>query len=107
LPGLAHSREAQGPTHQYKSRDGTPAVHVSRGVCQEALPSFRQQRLRVQKREGQTAYRYRRKDLEPFAFVGIWEFARIFGEDILSAAIIVGEANSLVCCVTVVRHAPI
>jgi putative SOS response-associated peptidase YedK len=41
-------------------------------------------------------YRFVRKDLEPFAFAGIWEFARIEGEEILSAAIIVGEANSLV-----------
>jgi putative SOS response-associated peptidase YedK len=41
-------------------------------------------------------YRFVRRDLEPFAFAGIWEFARIEGEEILSAAIIVGEANSLV-----------
>jgi putative SOS response-associated peptidase YedK len=37
-----------------------------------------------------------RKDLEPFAFAGIWEFARLSGEEILSTAIIVGEANPLV-----------
>lgn len=36
------------------------------------------------------------KDLEPFAFAGIWEFARIVGEDIVSACIIVGEADRLV-----------
>ena len=29
----------------------------------------------------------------PFAFAGLWEFARINGEDLLSAAIIVGEPN--------------
>jgi putative SOS response-associated peptidase YedK len=45
---------------------------------------------------GKQPYRFTRKDLEPFAFAGIWEFARVGGEDILSAAIIVGEANSLV-----------
>jgi putative SOS response-associated peptidase YedK len=50
-----------------------------------------------EKREnGKQPYRFMRKDLEPFAFAGIWEFARIGGEEILSAAIIVGEANSLV-----------
>ena len=50
-----------------------------------------------EKREdGKQPYRFTRKDLEPFAFAGIWEFARIEGEEILSAAIIVGEANSLV-----------
>ena len=50
-----------------------------------------------EKREdGKQPYRFRRKDLEPFAFAGIWEFARIGGEEILSAAIIVGKANPLV-----------
>ena len=39
---------------------------------------------------------FSRKDLEPFAFAGIWEFARLGGEEILSAAIIVGEPNPLV-----------
>ena len=45
---------------------------------------------------GKQPYRYRRKDLEPFAFAGLWEFTRINGQELLSAAIIVGEANSLV-----------
>ena len=50
-----------------------------------------------QKRDnGKQPYRFRRKDLEPFAFAGIWEFARLGGEEILSTAIIVGEANPLV-----------
>lgn len=50
-----------------------------------------------EKREdGKQPYRFTRKDLEPFAFAGLWEYARIEGEEILSAAIIVGEANSLV-----------
>jgi putative SOS response-associated peptidase YedK len=50
-----------------------------------------------QKRDdGKQPYRFRRKDLEPFAFAGIWEFARLDGEEILSAAIIVGESNRLV-----------
>jgi putative SOS response-associated peptidase YedK len=50
-----------------------------------------------QKRDdGKQPYRFRRKDLEPFAFAGAWEFARLGGEEILSAAIIVGESNPLV-----------
>ena len=32
----------------------------------------------------------------PSAFAGIWEFARLGGEEILSTAMIVGEANPLV-----------
>jgi putative SOS response-associated peptidase YedK len=53
-----------------------------------------------EKREnGKQPYRFTRKDLEPFAFAGIWEFARIGGEEVRSAAIIVGEANPLVSCV--------
>ena len=46
--------------------------------------------------DGKQPYRFRRKDLEPFAFAGIWEFARLNGEEILSAAMIVGEPNPLV-----------
>ncbi len=49
-----------------------------------------------QREDGKQPYRFRRKDLEPFAFAGVWEFARIDGEDVLSAAIIVGKANPLV-----------
>jgi putative SOS response-associated peptidase YedK len=49
-----------------------------------------------QREDGNQPYRFRRKDLEPFAFAGIWEFARSAGEEILSAAMIVGEANPLV-----------
>ena len=50
-----------------------------------------------QRREnGKQPYRFHRKDLEPFAFAGIWEFTRLGGEEILSTAIIVGEANPLV-----------
>lgn len=50
-----------------------------------------------QKRDdGKQPYRFTRDDGEPFAFAGIWEFARIAGEELLSAAIIVGEPNPLV-----------
>ena len=49
-----------------------------------------------QRDDGKQPYRFRRKDLEPFAFAGIWEFNRLGGEDILSAAMIVGEPNPLV-----------
>jgi putative SOS response-associated peptidase YedK len=46
--------------------------------------------------DGKQAYRFRRKDLEPFAFAGIWEFARIREEEIVSACMIVGQPNPLV-----------
>ena len=46
--------------------------------------------------DGKQPWRFVRKDLEPFAFAGIWEFARLGGEDVLSACIIVGEPNPLV-----------
>jgi putative SOS response-associated peptidase YedK len=49
-----------------------------------------------QREDGKQPYRFRRKDLEPFAFAGIWEFARLAAEEILSAAMIVGEPNPLV-----------
>ena len=32
----------------------------------------------------------------PFAFAGVWEFIQLDGEEILSAAIVVGEPNPLV-----------
>ncbi|MCJ7787894.1 MAG: SOS response-associated peptidase, partial [Methyloceanibacter sp.] len=43
-----------------------------------------------QRADGKQPWRYRRKDLKPFAFAGLWEFARLGGEDIVSACIIVG-----------------
>ena len=46
--------------------------------------------------DGKQPYRFVRKDLEPFAFAGIWEFARLAGEDVVSTCMIVGEANPLV-----------
>ena len=46
--------------------------------------------------DGKQPYRFVRKDLEPFAFAGLWEFARIDGEEVLSATIIVGSPNSVV-----------
>ena len=49
-----------------------------------------------QRADGKQPWRFVRKDLEPFAFAGLWEFARLGGEDIVSAAIIVGEPNPLV-----------
>ena len=41
-------------------------------------------------------YRIRRRDLEPFAFAGLWEFSRVEGAEMLSAAIIVTSANEVV-----------
>lgn len=52
-----------------------------------------------QRADGKQPYRFRREDLEPFAFAGIWEFARLGAEEILSAAIIVGEPNPLAAAV--------
>jgi putative SOS response-associated peptidase YedK len=49
-----------------------------------------------QRSDGKQPFRFRRKDLEPFAYAGIWEFSRLNGEEILSAAMIVGEPNPLV-----------
>jgi putative SOS response-associated peptidase YedK len=49
--------------------------------------------------DGKQPYRFQREDLEPFAFAGLWEFARLDGKDILSAAIIVGEPNPLAAAV--------
>jgi putative SOS response-associated peptidase YedK len=49
--------------------------------------------------DGKQPYRFQREDLQPFAFAGLWEFARIGDEDILSAAIIVGEPNPLAATV--------
>ncbi len=45
--------------------------------------------------DGRQPYRFVMKDLEPFAFAGLWEFARIAGENLLSATIIVGPPNEL------------
>ena len=45
--------------------------------------------------DGKQPYRFRRRDFEPFAFAGLWEFCRLAGQEILSAAIIVGEPNPL------------
>lgn len=36
------------------------------------------------------------QDLDPFAFAGLWKFARIGENEILSATIIVGAPNPLV-----------
>ena len=46
--------------------------------------------------DGKQPWRFVMKDLEPFAFAGLWEYARISGEAVLSAAIIVGPPNPLV-----------
>jgi putative SOS response-associated peptidase YedK len=49
--------------------------------------------------DGKQPYRFRREDLDPFAFAGLWEFARVEGKEILSATIIVGEPNPLAAAV--------
>ena len=52
--------------------------------------------------DGKQPYRFVRKDFEPFAFAGLWEFARLDGEEVLSATIIVGEPNPLVAGISIV-----
>jgi putative SOS response-associated peptidase YedK len=49
--------------------------------------------------DGKQPYRFQREDLEPFAFAGLWEFARVGGQEILSATIIVGEPNPLAAAI--------
>ena len=49
--------------------------------------------------DGKQPYRFQREDLEPFAFAGLWEFARVDGKDILSATIIVGKPNPLAAAI--------
>ncbi len=41
-------------------------------------------------------YRFRLRSGDPFAFAGLWEYAKIEGEGLLSTTIIVTEANALV-----------
>ena len=49
--------------------------------------------------DGRQPYRFVMKDLEPFAFAGLWEFARINEEDLLSTTIIVGPPNPLAAAI--------
>jgi putative SOS response-associated peptidase YedK len=49
--------------------------------------------------DGKQPYRFRREDLEPFAFAGLWEFCRLGEQEIVSATIIVGEPNPLAAAV--------
>jgi putative SOS response-associated peptidase YedK len=44
-------------------------------------------------------YRFVMKDLEPFAFAGLWEYTRINGESLVSAAIVVGPPNPLTAAI--------
>jgi putative SOS response-associated peptidase YedK len=37
--------------------------------------------------DGRQPYRFVREDMQPFAFAGLWEFARIGGEEMVSATI--------------------
>ena len=49
--------------------------------------------------DGRQPYRFVMKDLEPFAFAGLWEFARIDGKSLVSATIIVGPPNPLTAAI--------
>jgi putative SOS response-associated peptidase YedK len=44
-------------------------------------------------------WRFVRRDLEPFAFAGIWEQAPSAGGDVLSAAIILGDPSGIVAAI--------
>lgn len=68
----------------------------ARRRCQIPATGFYEWQKRA---DGKQPYRFVRKDLEPFAFAGIWEYAKLDGEAILSAAIIVGEPNPLTSAV--------
>jgi len=48
---------------------------------------------------GKQPYRFQMSDLEPYAFAGLWEFAKVAGKDVLSATIIVGAPNPLAAAV--------
>jgi putative SOS response-associated peptidase YedK len=50
-------------------------------------------------RKAKQPYRFQQEDFEPFAFARLWEFARIGGAEIRSAAIIVGGPNPLAAAV--------
>jgi putative SOS response-associated peptidase YedK len=43
-------------------------------------------RMCGRREDGKQPYRFRRKDLEPFSFAGVWEFARLGGAGTLMAA---------------------
>jgi hypothetical protein len=49
--------------------------------------------------DGKQPNRFQREDLEPFAFAGIWEFAKLGKEEILSAAIIADKSPNGLSCV--------
>jgi putative SOS response-associated peptidase YedK len=49
--------------------------------------------------DGKQPYRFQIADLEPFAFAGLWELARIGEKEILSATIIVGAPNPLAAAI--------
>ncbi len=84
--------------HQCSRRDGSHASDVQGGIRQAACPDpgFFEWQKRA---DGKQPYRFRTEDLQPFAFAGLWEFARIAGEEILSATIIVGAPNPLAAAI--------
>ena len=88
---------AENPAYQRAGGDGHEKplfreAFVNRRALIPATGFFEWQK----RADGKQPYRFRREDLEPFAFAGLWEFARLDGKDILSAGIIVGEPNPLV-----------
>jgi putative SOS response-associated peptidase YedK len=86
----------ESSTHQRSRSDGAQVTVILGSFRQEAMSHSRYWLLWQQRDDGKQPYRFRRKDLEPFAFAGIWEFTRLGGEEILSAAMIVGQPNPLV-----------
>ncbi len=90
---------AEGPAYQRPGRDSAHDARLQGSPKRRALiPAtgfFEWQR----RGNGKQPYRFQRSDLEPFAFAGLWEFARIAGQEILSATIIVGEPNPLAAAI--------
>ena len=64
--------------------------------CLIPATGFYQWELRLGERQ---PWRFVRRDLEPFAFAGIWEQAQSAGGDVLSTAIIVGDPSSIVAAI--------
>jgi putative SOS response-associated peptidase YedK len=89
--------EAEGSSHQCARRDCGQVTFVSRSLCKASLPHTGNRLLPMAAAGGRKAIiSLSSKGLRAFAFAGIWEFARLAGEEILSAAMIVGEPNPLV-----------
>ena len=83
--------------HISARRDCGQVTFVSRGLCKASLPHTGNRLLPMAAAGGRKAtISLSSKGLRAIRVAGIWEFARLAGEEILSAAMIVGEPNPLV-----------